>query len=91
MPQRTKKEKQAAQQRKAVRYTIVESADEPKTASPKKMLHVEKNLKFQSSEEDIAIKTYFLQDLRKSIVFIVCILGLELFLHFVRISNYFLR
>lgn len=116
MPQRTRKEKIAAQQRKALRYTIIEhevnkelpkestSGERPliqsastvnhhvvvqaKTAHTMPKNHKEK---VEISQEEMAIKAFFLQDLQKSLLFIVGILALEIILYFARISNYFLR
>jgi uncharacterized protein YktB (UPF0637 family) len=87
MPQRTKKEKQAAKQRRALKYTIVESA------SPVVKEHTQEKTsrKHEVTVEEVETKNYFLQDLRKSALFIVVILGLEIFLHFARISNYFTK
>jgi hypothetical protein len=86
MPQRSRKEKIAAQQRKALRYTVTETAPTPETHK----IDVKRE-KIVVTSEDVETKTYFLKDLRKSLIFIVCIFGLEFFLHFVRISSIFVR
>ncbi len=94
MPQRTKKEKIAAQQRKALHYTLLEPQTkfEPQD-KPAATIHrlVSSEPQQQPSREDSMIGQFFVQDLRKSMIFIVSILALEIFLHFARISNYFSR
>lgn len=88
MPQRTKKEKVAAKQKQALKYTIIENASpvKPTRVTETVVKHHEKHV---LTHEEIETKNYFFQDLKKSIVFIIAILGLELFLHFARISTYF--
>lgn len=86
MPQKTKKAKLAAKHRKELKYTIVET--EPAPSQEKKKVQASP---VTITHEDVVGRNYFIKDFKKSLVFVGFILGLEFFLHFARISNYFLR
>jgi hypothetical protein len=92
MPQKTRKEKLTAQSRKRFQYTIVESpssrAQTPSTHT-ETASHVVPKYEYAMTKEDALIKTFFIADLRKSLIFIGLILALEILLYFARINNYF--
>jgi hypothetical protein len=93
MPQKTRKEKVAAQERKRYQYTILESvpkkSDSVTTTLPTEKQKISEPVKHLVSlnQEDESIKKYFLQDFKKSLLLIVAVLALEIFLYFARINH----
>ena len=86
MPQKTKKAKMAAEQRRALKYTLIENTD----SSTSKEVLKKKRPEVIQPTDTVSMKN-FIYDLRKSLILIVIILGLEFAMYFVRISNYFLN
>ena len=86
MPQKTKKAKMAAEQKRSLRYSITEK---PTHTGEKPALKEKRNVIV--TPESTTNQKYFIQDLRKSMILIVIILGIVFLLYFARISNYFLN
>lgn len=83
MPQKTRKEKIAASIRREYKLREVPPRQEPvQTASTS-------NDTYAITEEDTTIRTYFIHDLRKSLILIGTIFTLEFLLYYATINNYF--
>lgn len=97
MPKKTRKEKVIAAYRKKLR--LLEQMEKPSipevTASFAKSAPAEEppsakiEEKYTINKEDATLKTFFIKDLKKSLLLIGLIIALEIIIYFGTINNYF--
>ncbi len=101
MPKKTRREKVIAAYRKKLK--LLKQMDKPATpqldasfakgepveepTSAPSPLKIEE--KYPTSQEDTTLKTYFIKDLRKSLLLIAFIIALEIIIYFGTINHYF--
>jgi hypothetical protein len=91
MARKTKKEKIISQFRKQLMLLQVQQKSPPlerKDVNPQVTKAIETPLKDSLSEKDWEISSYFVKDLKKSLVLITAIIALEFFLYFATINHY---
>ncbi len=81
MPQRTRKEKETASERRQYRIIMRDQAPAPTPHPTPEQPQIT-----QPPREDAPIKKYLLADLRKSLFIITAIFALEILLYFVSIG-----
>lgn len=96
MPKKTRSQKVIAAQRRRIRLleemtrsTSTEATipSHKKTSSEQITTKIEE--KFPVDEKEMAPKTFFVKDLRKSLLLIALIIALEIIVYFGTINNYF--
>lgn len=98
MPKKTKREKRLAQEHKRTqllqKFTLQEPAPQPVQKAEKKAQNDspevrQKYLKSPLTQEEKAMRGFFISDFRKSIIYISLIIALEIAVYFGTINNYF--
>lgn len=96
MPRKTRKEKKVAAQHNKLRFlsdtkqsitiSLPDSTD-IKKSSPPSFLKESNKPNTQLAQEELHMRTFFLTDFRKSMVFITAIIALEICLYFASINH----
>ena len=88
MPKKTRKEKMLAQARKQhnITYTVSEvtPAKESSSVQSKARTNI---ISPELKQEEDQIRSYFIKDLKKSLLIIGCVFALEFFFYFATMSN----